>query len=68
MLPGSRSRKCEICKLSLAGNGRMCGACSDNYERISHDDGSVLEAIIWAARRARWFAQRSPSRRRRGSE
>jgi hypothetical protein len=35
---------------------RMCRACSDSYERYAHNDGAVIEAMVWAARRARRFA------------
>lgn len=50
---------CEIC-----GQGErythMCRPCGDAYERKAHGVGDVIEAIVWAARRARWYAQRGP--------
>lgn len=36
----------------------MCGDCSSSYEANAHEDGSVIEAIGWAARRSRWYQQR----------
>jgi hypothetical protein len=36
----------------------MCKACSESYDAHAHDDGSIIEVISWAARRARWYEQR----------
>jgi hypothetical protein len=33
----------------------MCKACGDAYDRSAHRDGSVMEAMAWAAARARRF-------------
>lgn len=52
-MTASVDKRCAVC-----GTGRrmwMCAACSRSYERSAHADGSVLEAMAWAARRARRF-------------
>lgn len=34
----------------------LCASCQRAYDREAHDEGSVFEAISWAARRARAHA------------
>src|SRR5690606_11435624 len=39
----------------------MCAACAKSYDRFQRstkDRGDVLSSMLWAARHARWFAQR----------
>jgi hypothetical protein len=40
----------------------MCRACSLSYDRTAHDNGSVMGAILWAAKRARWYAERKAAK------
>jgi hypothetical protein len=59
-----RPNRCEVCGEPRERPVRMCRACSRSYEANAHDDGCVLEAILWAARRARWYAERRIARAR----
>jgi hypothetical protein len=43
---------CLICGRARRG-GLMCAACARSYDRSAHRDGSVFEAMVWAAGRAR---------------
>lgn len=36
----------------------MCKSCQRSYDRTAHRDGSVWEAMTWAAGRARRAAER----------
>jgi len=45
---------CPICRRPVPG-GHWCTSCKRSYDRTAHRDGSVLEAIAWAANRA-WEA------------
>jgi len=31
----------------------MCGRCQRSYDRSAHRDGTIWEAMVWAANRAR---------------
>ncbi len=53
-----RRSVCGICGEKTVKPTQMCRACDDVYERDAHQDGSVLEAMLWAARRSRWYAER----------
>lgn len=58
---------CAVCGWRRKSS-RMCNACSLAYERFAHDEGTVMEAIVWAARRARRFtAERERLRARMAS-
>lgn len=48
---------CPIC-LRPTSHWMLCDACSKSYAKNAHNDGSVLEAMEWAAERARCFARR----------
>lgn len=50
--------KCGICNLRLAGSGRFCSVCGRAYDRNAHNDGTVMEALLWAAKRARFFERK----------
>lgn len=54
--------RCEVCGEPTDKPVRWCISCSANYDRTAHEDGSVMEAILWAARRARWYAERRAAR------
>jgi len=44
--------RCAICDCaSLAPN--MCARCQRSYDRTAHRDGTIWEAMAWAAKRAR---------------
>ena len=46
--------KCIICEETReSGQVMMCRACCRSYDRFAHQEGSVMEALAWAARRAR---------------
>ncbi len=53
-----RPNHCEVCGEPTERWVAMCRACQASYDRTAHDEGSVMEAIHWAARRARWYAGR----------
>lgn len=54
MKQGTHANLCEICRLRSAVRGDWCVQCREIYDRARRtDDGSVLAAITWAARRAR---------------
>jgi hypothetical protein len=39
----------------------MCAPCGASYDKTAHRDGSVLEAMLWAAKRARQFVRKKQS-------
>ena len=50
---------CPICRLRRAKRkSSMCDACGASYDRTAHRDGSVIEAMLWAAKRAWRFANK----------
>jgi hypothetical protein len=49
--------RCPICGERRPG-GLMCSVCSRSYDRDAHQDGTVFEAMLWAAERARRFERR----------
>jgi hypothetical protein len=55
-LPLEREAKCSICECPREGSAcSMCRACTRSYDRArARDDGTVMAALEWAARRARW--------------
>lgn len=54
--------RCEICGEPTERPVNMCSACLVDYDRRAHDVGDVMEALRWAARRARWYAERRAAR------
>ena len=50
--------RCTICGESTPKPTAMCRACEHDYNKNAHNDGSVMEALVWAAKRARWYAER----------
>lgn len=54
--------RCEICGEPTLEPIDMCRACERSYERDAHDVGDVMKALRWAARRARWYAERRAAR------
>ncbi len=52
------TRTCGICGKPTSNAIRMCSDCSKSYAKQANEDGSVMEAMLWAARRSRWYAQR----------
>jgi hypothetical protein len=57
-----RRAVCNICGEPTGKPTRMCADCTVSYDKHAHDDGSIIEVIGWAARRARWYEQRRKSR------
>jgi hypothetical protein len=45
--------RCVICADPMEARAHMCAKCRRSYDRTAHRDGSVMEAMAWAARRAR---------------
>lgn len=43
--------KCEFC--GKRAQAQMCKSCSKSYDEAGTGDGSVMDAMVWAARRAR---------------
>jgi hypothetical protein len=52
-----RAARCEFC--ARPSRKEMCALCGRSYDRDAHHDGSVMGAMVWAARRARYFARRA---------
>lgn len=48
-------RTCVVCTAALGRGTALCAACCRSYDRNGEGDGSVLAAIVWAAKRARRF-------------
>lgn len=55
---------CEVCGQPQERRVPMCRACQRSYDKDACNDGCVLEAIVWAARRARWYVERRASVKR----
>ena len=47
---------CAICERGCRRTQTMCDRRS--YDRTAHRDGTVMEALVWAANRARRFERR----------
>lgn len=62
-----RPNHCEVCGEPTERWVAWCTACAKSYEKNAHNDGSVMEAIHWAARRARWYAERRAARNARAA-
>lgn len=54
--------RCGICGEPTGTPVDMCPACARSYHNNAHEDGSVMFALLWAARRARWYAERKAAR------
>jgi methionyl-tRNA synthetase len=54
---------CPICG-ERDSVGLMCKQCGRSYDRDANNDGTVWEAMRWAAERARRFERRRQQRRR----
>lgn len=42
--------KCYVCR--QASTSALCGPCGRSYDRSAHREGTVMEAIRWAAERS----------------
>lgn len=62
-----RPNRCEVCGEPTERWVPWCKACRESYDRTAHQDGSVMEAIQWAARSARWYAERRAARNARAA-
>lgn len=49
---------CVICYERKKCGGNLCTVCGKSYDRNAHNEGTVLEAMVWAAKRARWFERK----------
>lgn len=54
--------RCQICGEPYDHPVDMCLSCQLAYDRQAHDDSSVMFALLWSARRARWYAERRAGR------
>lgn len=43
---------CEICHAPNPRGSAMCPSCDRSYDRSAHREGTVYEAMLWAANRA----------------
>ncbi len=57
-----KPNRCEVCGEPQTRWVPMCRACQLSYDRTARDVGSVMEAILWAATRARWYAERKAAK------
>lgn len=62
-----RPKHCEVCGEPAERWIAWCTRCQSSYDRTAHDDGSLMEAIHWAARRARWYAERRAAKNARAA-
>lgn len=54
--------RCEICGEPTAAPIDMCKECVISYGGGRPDTGRIMQALVWAARRARWYAERRAAR------
>jgi hypothetical protein len=54
--------RCQICGEPTDSPVDMCRDCVRAYERQAHDCGEIMFALVWAARRSRWYAERRTAR------
>lgn len=52
----SKATACEFC--GKPASFPMCKPCGISYDRYSHEDASIMGALIWAARRTRRCARK----------
>jgi len=52
--------RCFVCEGGESSS--LCRECGRSYDQEAHDDGGLLEAMAWAARRA-WSYARKEARR-----
>jgi DNA invertase Pin-like site-specific DNA recombinase len=52
---------CQICQTHPTSSV-MCDPCGRSYDRTAFRDGSIIEAMAWAAQRARRFERRKTRR------
>ena len=58
----------RLCVVCLRPGASMCALCCRSYDRSAHAEDSVLEAMLWAAKRARRFASRARQKRERAKK
>lgn len=59
---------CDFCKRPLIAKDRcgMCQLCAVSYDRDQRaNDGTIYAAMLWAAKRARYFALKRASTKNR---
>jgi len=50
---------CIVCAERRANQSLFCKQCGDSYDRSrTKDDGTIVAALEWAAKRSRWFERR----------
>lgn len=64
--------RCEICGEPTERPVDMCRSCTIDYELRARDagyslTGDVIAALLWAARRARWYAERRAAKNARAA-
>jgi hypothetical protein len=60
-MTAARSKKhlCSICRVRPGAPVGWCAPCRKSYDRSLQDgDGTILSTIMWAVKRARYFALR----------
>lgn len=64
VVPPAPAPRCVVCEETLVGTRRMfCQSCQQSFDEDASSEGTVMEAIIWAAKRARDAAVRTRRRR-----
>lgn len=51
---------CVICLHNTSGNVELCDRCAKSYENT--DGGDMLDVVVWAAERTRYFERRRRKR------
>jgi hypothetical protein len=58
--------RCEVCGEPADRPVDMCAACAESHLKAGLGErplgGYANQAILWAARRARWYAERKAAR------
>lgn len=49
---------CVVCGERPRTGALFCGPCGRSWDRDASKDASIAAAVLWAARRARWFERR----------
>lgn len=63
----SETGPCAICGPGERAR-RWCIDCRMSYDRHARNDGSVMEAIVWAARRAKRYERKRAGEEKRESQ
>jgi uncharacterized protein (UPF0305 family) len=52
-------RVCPVCDAQIATGGGLCRLCKRSYDAMLGGHGDIMSVIVWASKRARWYARRT---------